>query len=73
MIQTYSRIYEVYGADQIDNLDMSLYQEAVRWNNNSTQFILEFLNTPESMDQKLSQSDALDLMNTDSWKEEDII
>jgi len=62
-----SRVYQVYEADEIDNIDMALYQDNVRWNVDSTQFILEYMDVPEIMVGKLTYEEALSLMATDSW------
>jgi hypothetical protein len=62
-----SRIYKVYAADEIDNIDMTLYQDSLRWNNDSTEFILEYIDVPETMVGKLTYAEALSLMQTDSW------
>lgn len=64
-----SRIYQVYAADKMDNLDMTLYQDSVRWNNDRTEFIVEYINVPETMVGKLTYEEALALMQEDSWVE----
>ncbi len=64
-----SRIYRVYTNAQIETLDMSLYQSNLRANNEGTECILEYIDTPENMDDCLSHQEALALMQTDSWVE----
>jgi len=65
-----SRIYQVYAADKMDNLDMTLYQDSVRWNNDRTEFIMEYVNVPETMVGKLTYEEALALMATKPWEYE---
>ena len=62
-----SRIYRVYTNAEVETLDMSLYQDSLRENNEGTEYILEFIDTPENIDDCLSYSEALALMQTDSW------
>ena len=63
-----SRVYKVYEADEIDNLDMSLYQDSIRWSNDKTQVILEFIDAPHGNTITLSYQEALTLMNTAEWQ-----
>ena len=65
-----SRIYRVYTNAQVETLDLSLYQSNLRANNEGTECILEFIDTPENIDDCLSHSEALALMQTDSWVSE---
>lgn len=65
-----SRIYQVYEAAEIDNIDMTLYQDSVRWNNDTTQFILEYIDAPATMVGKLTYEEALILMKTNVWEDE---
>ena len=62
-----SRIYKVYTNAQVETLDLSLYQANLRANNEGTEYILEFIDTPENTDDYLSYPEALDLMQTESW------
>ena len=62
-----SRIYRVYTNAQVETLDLSLYQSNLRANNEGTKSILEFIDTPENMDDCLSYPEALALMQTESW------
>jgi hypothetical protein len=57
----------VYTNAEVETLDMSLYQDSLRENNEGTEYILEFIDTPENIDDCLSYSEALALMQTDSW------
>lgn len=65
-----SRVYRVYTNAQIETLDLSLYQSNLRANNEGTECILEYIDTPENMDDCLSHQEALALMQTDSWVSE---
>ncbi len=65
-----SRIYEVYAAGEIDNLDLTLYQDSVRWNNDGTQFILEYIDVPETTVGTLTYEETLLLMTTELWRNE---
>ena len=62
-----SRIYKVYTNAQVETLDLSLYQDSFRANNEGTEYILEFIDTPKNMDDCLSYPEALALMQTDPW------
>ena len=62
-----SRIYRVYTNAQMETLDLSLYQASLRANNEGTEYILEFIDTPENTDDCLSYPEALALMQTESW------
>ena len=62
-----SRVYRVYTNAQIETLDLSLYQSNLRANNEGTECILEYIDTPENMDDCLSHQEALALMQTESW------
>lgn len=62
-----SRVYRVYTNAQIETLDLSLYQAELRANNEVTECILEYIDTPENMDDCLSHQEALGLMQTESW------
>ena len=62
-----SRVYRVYTNAQIETLDLSLYQAELRANNEATECILEYIDTPENMDDCLSHQEALGLMQTESW------
>ena len=62
-----SRIYKVCTNAEVEALDLSLYQASLRANNEGTEYILEFIDTPENIDDCLSHSEALALMETDSW------
>ena len=68
-----SRIYKVYTNAQVETLDLSLYQDSFRANNEGTEYILEFIDTPENIDNCLIHSEAYTLMQTDSWVDEFII
>ena len=68
-----SRIYKVYTNAQVQTLNLSLYQANLRANNKGTEYILEFIDTPENMDDCLIHSEAYALMQTDSWVDEFII
>jgi len=70
MIQTNSRKYKVYEANEIDNLDMTLYQDSIKYNNDKTQVILEFIDAPHGNTFTLSNEEALTLMSTTEWKKE---
>ncbi len=65
-----SRIYKVYEASEMDNIDMTLYQNSVRWNNDDTQFILEYIDVPKTIVGTLTYEEALLLMNTELWRNE---
>ncbi len=65
-----SRIYRVYTTAQVETLDLSLYQSNLRANNEGTECILEFIDAPENIDDCLSHSEALALMQTDLWVSE---
>lgn len=62
-----SRIYKVYTNAQVETLDLSLYQDSFRANNEGTEYILEFHDTPKNIDDCLNYHDALALMQTDPW------
>ena len=62
-----SRIYRVYTNTEVETLDLSLYQDGLRANNEGTGYILEFVDTPENTDDCLSYPEALALMQTDLW------
>jgi hypothetical protein len=68
-----SRIYKVYTNAEVETLDLSLYQTNLRTNNEGTEYILEFIDTPENIDNCLIHSEAYTLMQTDSWVDEFII
>ena len=68
-----SRIYKVYTNSEVETLDLSLYQANLRANNEGTEYILEFIDTPENIDNCLIHSEAYTLMQTDSWVDEFII
>lgn len=65
-----SRIYKVYTNAEVETLDLSLYQANLRANNEGTEYILEFIDTPENIEDCLSYPEALALMQTDSWVSE---
>ncbi len=65
-----SRIYKVYEASEMDNIDMTLYQNSVRWNNDDTQFILEYIDVPKTTVGTLTYEETLLLMTTELWRNE---
>ncbi len=70
MIQTNSRLYKVYEAEEVDNLNLALYQDSIRYSNDKTQVILEFIDAPHANTITLSNEEARTLMNTAKWQRE---
>lgn len=67
-----TKFYKVYTASQYDGLDLSLYENNHRWNNDTTEVILEFKEKPHGNTDVMAKDEAVVLMSTDPWKSEDI-
>ena len=68
-----TKFYKVYTASQYDSLDFGLYETNHRWNNDTTEVILEFKKQPHGNTIVLTHDEAVALMGTDPWRYEDDI
>ena len=65
-----TRLYKIYTSTEYNNLDLSLYQDSIRWNNNNTKCILEFINTPHGNTITLTHAEALLEIQKPEWVKE---
>jgi len=62
------KYYKTYLSSEYDNLDLTLFEHNIRWSNDRSEFIVEFLSPPHGNTITLTHQEALLLMNTDKWK-----
>jgi hypothetical protein len=60
-------VYKIYPASQYSSLDLSLYQDNIRWSLDGTQFIVEFKEKPHGNTITLTREEARQIMVTPEW------
>lgn len=62
-----NRIYKVYKASDYDSIDLSKVSNNIRWNNDRSEFIVEFIEQPHGNTIVLTHDEAKALTQTEAW------
>lgn len=59
--------YKIYPSSSYGDLDLTKFEENIRWSLDNTKFIVEFINEPDNYDGVLTQPEARQIMITSEW------
>jgi hypothetical protein len=62
-----TKLYKVYQASDYDGLDLSKFTSNVRWNNDNTEFIVEFKEQPINETGVLTHEQAVQIVSQLNW------
>lgn len=63
--------YKIYQASSLSEIDMSIFEDNIRWNHDNSEFLVEYIKNPNNNEEYLNYEEVSVLIKNYPWSWEE--